>query len=230
MRRASAVPRSLPLALIIDADADTREMYATFLLSNGWHIELAPDGPTGLATALSVRPDVIMAESNLPSMDGFALCQVLRSDPATRGTPILLLNATARQEDVDHARHAGSDLVLTKPILPATLLEALTRLWKQSAAPSPRPRKPGASNQDGRRRQTRRERQLWAEQRGSTTAPPEPPPVLRCGRCDRVLEYQHSHIGGVSAQHPEQWDYFRCAGCGTDYQYRVRTKRVRSLR
>jgi len=43
------------------------------------------------------------------------------------------------------------------------------------------------------------------------------------------LKYLHSHIGGVSARHSEQWDYFECPGaCGT-FQYRERTRRLRKV-
>jgi hypothetical protein len=62
--------------------------------------------------------------------------------------------------------------------------------------------------------------------RGHTTTPPLPPPALLCPTCDEALVYDHSHIGGVSARHSEQWDYFECPGrCGT-FEYRQRTRRM----
>ena len=68
-----------------------------------------------------------------------------------------------------------------------------------------------------------------AHLRGDTTAPPSPPPLLRCGSCDAALQYMRSHIGGVSSKHPEQWDYFVCSfGCG-EFEYRARTRKLRKI-
>jgi hypothetical protein len=65
--------------------------------------------------------------------------------------------------------------------------------------------------------------------RHDTTAPPLTPPVLVCPSCDQPLMYQRSHVGGVSARHQEQWDYYECvAGCGS-FQYRQRTRRLRRV-
>jgi hypothetical protein len=56
---------------------------------------------------------------------------------------------------------------------------------------------------------------------------PVPPPALVCPTCDRPLTHRRSHVGGVSASYPEQWDYFECpGGCGT-FQYRVRTRKLK---
>jgi hypothetical protein len=65
--------------------------------------------------------------------------------------------------------------------------------------------------------------------REDTTTPPQPPPQLVCPGCDQPLTYQHSHVGGVSERHREQWDYFECLnGCGR-FQYRQRTRKLRRL-
>jgi hypothetical protein len=64
--------------------------------------------------------------------------------------------------------------------------------------------------------------------RFSTTAPPAPPPALTCPWCDRSLNYEHSHIGGVSSRHAEQWDYYLCPTCGS-FQYRQRTRQLRRV-
>jgi hypothetical protein len=66
-------------------------------------------------------------------------------------------------------------------------------------------------------------------ERHDTTAPPVTPPALICPQCDQLLAYQRSHIGGVSARHADQWDYYECpAGCGV-FQYRERTRKLRRV-
>jgi hypothetical protein len=66
-----------------------------------------------------------------------------------------------------------------------------------------------------------------AFQRFKTTTPPLEPPELVCPACDHKLQYQGSHLGGVSDRHPEQWDEFRCAACGP-FEYRQRTRKLRA--
>jgi hypothetical protein len=67
-----------------------------------------------------------------------------------------------------------------------------------------------------------------AHQRFATTSPPASPPSLMCPRCDRPLVYARSHVGGVSANHPEQWDDFDCPSCGA-FEYRHRTRKLRHV-
>ena len=64
--------------------------------------------------------------------------------------------------------------------------------------------------------------------RVSTVRPPLEPPAALCPLCDRRLTYRHSHIGGVSEQHREQWDWYVCPSCGT-FEYRHRTRRLRHV-
>jgi hypothetical protein len=68
-----------------------------------------------------------------------------------------------------------------------------------------------------------------AHARHDTTTPAVLPPALVCPACDVPLRYLRSHIGGVNARNPEQWDYFECTrGCGT-FQYRERTRKLRKM-
>jgi hypothetical protein len=66
-------------------------------------------------------------------------------------------------------------------------------------------------------------------QRQFTANPPSQPPELYCPRCDKSLNYLTSHVGGVTADFPEQWDYLECTACGT-YQYRHRTRKLTPVR
>ena len=68
-----------------------------------------------------------------------------------------------------------------------------------------------------------------SHRRYDTSTPPATPPELRCPTCDGTLHYERSHVGGVSEKHAEQWDYFSCSGpCGR-FEYRQRTRKLRSL-
>ena len=226
------------LALLVDRDCDTRKMYAQFL-RHSCAIEEADDGREALAKALSQHPDIIVTDSRLPGMSGVELCRILRSDAATRDTAIVFVTGDAFTADVERAQESGADAVLVKPCLPETLFLNIKRLLAQSAELRARARATTAKireqieRSDGLMRKSRehQERRLTltrAHVREQTTVPPAAPPNLVCPTCDRSLTYVRSNVGGVSALHAEQWDYYECESCGP-FQYRQRTRKLRRV-
>lgn len=231
-------PRQPPLALLVDRDADTRQMYAEFLTHSAYNIVESEDGRDALVKCLSLHPDIVVTETRLPGIDGFELCQLLRADAATRELPIVFVTADAYADHVKRAERAGADAVLVKPCLPQTLFNELCRLLKQSTDLRDRLRIARDSLAEqlersdfliSRSPRMRRQTLNRAHSRHDTTSPPADPPALVCPACDQPLRYVRSHIGGVNAQNAEQWDYYECAGsCGT-FQYRQRTRRLRRV-
>ena len=62
-----------PLTLLVDRDADTRRMYAEFLILSSCSIEEAEDGREALAKAIARRPDIVVTETRLPGINGYDL-------------------------------------------------------------------------------------------------------------------------------------------------------------
>jgi hypothetical protein len=192
-----------------------------------------------LAKAIARPPDVVVTETRIPGINGFDLCHLLRRDVSTRGASIVVVTGDAFESDVARAQDAGADAVLIKPCLPEVLTCEIQRLLDLSATLRERARlvreKAGAQlERSGAlfERAASAQRRVMlsrSHQRQDTTTPPAPPPTLVCPRCDQPLHYERSHIGGVSARNPEQWDYFQCVGgCGT-FQYRQRTRKLRQV-
>ena len=216
-----------PIALIVDHDADTRQLYSHVLTLARFEVEEASEGREALAKALSSHHDVIVTETRLPGIDGYQLCGLLRRDPDTRTIPIVVVTGAAHPAELERVERAGANAVLVKPCPPEILLAAIHRAM-DAADPelsnmAAVEREPIPQPHSARRVLTKSR----AYTRGLTSAPPHPPPTLVCPMCDGPLEYQRSYVGGVSASHPEQWDLFECrAGCGT-FQYRQRTRQLR---
>src|SRR5437667_11853901 len=82
-------------ALLVDSDDDTREMYAEYMRLASYDVEQATDGRQALAIAVSRRPNVVVTETQLPGIDGFNLCRLLRADQATSATPIVVVTGTS---------------------------------------------------------------------------------------------------------------------------------------
>lgn len=85
----------------------------------------AEDGEVGLRLAFENQPDLILMDLKMPKMDGFEAIQKLKSDPATKDIPVLVLSAQAMEEDALHAMSAGASGFLSKPIDIPTFIETV---------------------------------------------------------------------------------------------------------
>ena len=225
-------------ALLVERDSDTRDIYAGFLRQCGFDVEEAQDGPEGLAKAFSCHPHVIITSTRLAGMSGFDLCRVLRTDPLTSTIPIVVVPSETGA-DGRRALSAGPDSVLPKPCSPDALFREIKQLllkahvWHGAArhvqSESQPARMDASPVPDGAEPERKRVMLNHVHGRHVTTEPTTQPPALVCPNCYEPLRYVKSYIGGVSARHPEQWDYFECrTGCGA-FQYRHRTRKLRQI-
>ncbi len=107
--------------LIADDNADMRD-YVRRLLAPRWTVVTAPDGEAALAEMWGNKPDLVLADVMMPQMDGFALLQAVRADPALRDVPVILLSARAGEEARVEGLNAGADDYLTKPFAARELI------------------------------------------------------------------------------------------------------------
>ena len=228
MKKSGAAPRgyvSPRVLLLVDREDDSRGMYAEFLRFDAWQVEEAEDGRDAFNLALAHQPDIIVTDTHIAGITGYELCQWLRREASTSAIPIIVVTADAFAADVERAKASGADLVLTKPCLPETLSDHAQRLLADLV----KLRSPGGANRDREGRPLSKPKQMRAEPRRDTVSPPTPPPALVCPACERPLIYQRSHLGDMTGEAQEQWDYFECrAGCGS-YQYRHVTGTLRKI-
>jgi CheY-like chemotaxis protein len=209
--------------LIAAGDPETRALYHAVLDEPVYTIVECDDGAEALGQAMCARPDIIVAESRLARIDGVSLCSLLRTDPATRKTAIIVITTAQNPMEAARAMIAGADRALAKPFTPDTLASAVREVWERpvSRPVPPEPIAVRAGDAAGPRRARSR-----TFRREHTTTPPMMPPALHCPSCQSLLVYEHSETGGVNERSFEQWDYFRCVACGP-YQYRQRTRKLR---
>ena len=112
-----------PLARILLADdnADMRG-YLKRILDRHWTVEVVSDGLAAIEAARQRVPDLILTDVMMPGLDGFELLRELRSDPLTRGVPVILLSARAGEESRIEGLEAGADDYLVKPFSARELL------------------------------------------------------------------------------------------------------------
>jgi len=93
-----------------------QELAARFLLRDGHDVLVAGDGTSGVETAQTHLPDLILMDLSLPKMDGWEATMILKRDPNTAHIPIIALTAHAFDQDVEKALKAGFDHYETKPL------------------------------------------------------------------------------------------------------------------
>jgi two-component system, OmpR family, response regulator len=125
-----------PHVLVVDDEAQIRQMFGRFLERSGVAVTFAADGVRGLAQARRQLPDAIVSDLDMPVMDGLALCQALRRDPITRAVPILIVSGNG-PESLRAALDAGCDAVLAKPCSGRRLVACIDELLGR------KPRLPG---------------------------------------------------------------------------------------
>jgi len=104
--------------LLIEDEPDIAEVLQYNLEKEGYHVEVARRGDTGLEVVRKDNPDLILLDLMLPGIDGLEITRLLKRDPATAHLPIVML--TARGEEVDRivGLELGADDYISKPFSP----------------------------------------------------------------------------------------------------------------
>ncbi len=102
-----------PRLLIIEDEEAILEGLADVFLFNGYEVETARDGDTGLEKALTGRHHLIILDIMLPGLDGFSICDRIRQ--ADREQPIIMLTAKTLEDDIIEGLRLGADDYVSKP-------------------------------------------------------------------------------------------------------------------
>ncbi|HEY7319667.1 MAG TPA: response regulator [Candidatus Binatia bacterium] len=88
----------------------------------------ATDGQTGVETARSEMPDLILMDIQLPKLSGLDATRMIRADPKTAAIPIIVITSFALSGDDQKAKDAGASAYLAKPYSPRELLQMIRKL------------------------------------------------------------------------------------------------------
>jgi PAS domain S-box-containing protein len=115
--------------LCIEDDEVNRLLMRAYLaMRPNVELMLAPDGKSGIETALACAPDLVLIDMSLPDMDGLDVLHALRAQPSLGRVPCIAISANAMPDDIVTAKAAGIDGYLTKPLSAAQLLSTLDAL------------------------------------------------------------------------------------------------------
>lgn len=102
--------------LLIEDNKLAAESTQLLLSFDGYEVEIAGSGQTGLETARRFRPQVVLCDIGLPGMDGYQVARTIRQDRELASSYVIALTGYGRDEDQQMAHDAGFDLHMTKPI------------------------------------------------------------------------------------------------------------------
>ena len=104
--------------LVVDDDVQLADVVARYLVRDGYAVNVATDGPSGLHLALETLPDLVVLDAMLPGLDGFTVCQRIRE---VAPIPVMMLTARGEEDDRLLGFERGADDYLTKPFSPREL-------------------------------------------------------------------------------------------------------------
>ncbi len=116
--------------LVIDDDADVLEMISYNLSRAGYRVVTAPSGINAVwGLEEDSRPDVILLDLMMPTLDGYEMCRYLKSSDEFRGIPLIIVSAKGTREDIEKGLALGADLYLPKGTFTMkTLVEEIRRV------------------------------------------------------------------------------------------------------
>jgi len=136
------VPGGRRRVLIIEDNIDAAESLREAIEFSEHEVEVAYNGPSGIAKARARNPEVVFCDIGLPGMDGFDVARAFRADNALKGAYLVALSGYAQPEDVLRASEAGFDEHLAKPPSLKRLEQTLAHVPAVQIAPELRESEP----------------------------------------------------------------------------------------
>jgi two-component system chemotaxis response regulator CheY len=114
--------------MTVDDSASVRQMVSFTLRDAGYEVVEAVDGQDALAKKNSRPMNMVITDLNMPNLDGLGLIRALRSDPAYRFIPIVLLTTESQVEKKQEGKAAGATGWIVKPFKPEQLLAVVKKV------------------------------------------------------------------------------------------------------
>ena len=120
--------------LIVDDEPMARTLLRLMLVRAGFNVSEAENGFDALEKVKKNQPDLILLDVMMPGMDGFTVCETLRSENTTLTLPIIMLSAKTDIDSINRGLLVGATKYLTKPISPEELTKHVREALDNNSA------------------------------------------------------------------------------------------------
>lgn len=131
-KKIEAILKNHPNILVVDDSAIIRKVLSQQLEQCGARVSLAEDGEQGLKAALSSPFDLIISDVEMPHLDGFGLCELLKGNPKTKGIPVIILSSLNTDDDIDRGFKFGAAAYISKEDAQSQLSRTIEKVLEES--------------------------------------------------------------------------------------------------
>jgi PleD family two-component response regulator len=128
-----------PKLLLADDSVTIRKVVELTFADEGIDVSTVADSATAMSRFVEIQPDIVLVDAGLEGTSGYQICEMIKSDEATRHIPVLLLIGSFEPFDQDEAERVGADGFLTKPF--HSIRDLVARVWDllghNAVAPEP---------------------------------------------------------------------------------------------
>ena len=125
--------------LLADHTAIAQRMGKEILSAEGFEVSTVSNGQAAAKILKQFAPDLVLADVFMPGRNGYELCQLVKSDPELKYTPVVLIIGKMEPYDEAEGRKVHADAVITKPLESSSLIATVQRLLAAVQKPAPPP-------------------------------------------------------------------------------------------
>ena len=119
--------------LIVDDEPGIVKMVSKRLEIEGYEVSSAKDGEEALEMLAGQNPELVILDLMLPKMNGYEVCEKIKSDEHHADVPVILFTAMAQQQDKKHGFECGAEAYVCKPFTTQELLDKIKELLSKKS-------------------------------------------------------------------------------------------------
>ncbi len=117
--------------LVVEDDKFLRELISRKLSDEGFEISQAVDGEDGIEKIKQVKPDLVLLDLILPSIDGFEVLSRIKEDPSVASIPVIILSNLGQKEEIEKGLSLGAvDFLIKAHFTPGEIIDKIKTLLK----------------------------------------------------------------------------------------------------
>lgn len=123
--------------LVVDDEVEMRNFLKDVLASQGFSVHVAASGQEAINQAPLLKPDLILLDLMMTTLDGIAVCKMLRASEKTENIPILVVTGSLSSQQIEESMTSGADDFISKPIDVQDMLIRVRAMLKWRAITDP---------------------------------------------------------------------------------------------